>query len=379
MKKQPEAASYNLNHKTILVVDDDGDMRHAVDAILTGDSFHVLQAENGIHALEHVKHEVPDLILCDIAMPLMDGYEFLKAIRENPNFSRIPFVFLTGIDEKRYIRDGMLSGADDYLTKPFTSEELRAIVRIQLEKQVNIQRYYESQVHEVQQSIGLLLPHEIRTPLNIILGYAQVLQREDDVPLQTMKIFSKNIFTSAQRLQHLLENINLFTQLNYWKNDEEKIRALRSQSTYSMKEIVESIAVNKSDQCEHIQIDMKNQIIQISTNYLTKLLEELIDNAIKFSSHNGNIKVTGIPVGNEYQITVRDEGRGMSAEQIQKISAYLQFERRYYEQQGAGLGLVIAKLLAELHGGSLHIESEPKKGTIVTVFFKTVENIESSI
>ena len=144
IRPQSKKNKDGLTRRKILVVDDDEDMRNAVDAILSGNSFQVLKAGNGLQALEYMKQKKPDLILCDIGMPLMNGYEVLKAIRNNPDLAGVSFVFLTGMYETKNVQEGMLLGADDYLTKPFTSDELLAVVRIQMEKNKNILRYYQS-------------------------------------------------------------------------------------------------------------------------------------------------------------------------------------------------------------------------------------------
>src|SRR6185436_12034896 len=118
---------------------------------------------------------LPDLILCDINMPNLDGYETLKAMREDEATSFIPFIFLSGATDKITIRKGMELGADDYLTKPFTPKELMAAVNTRLEKQAELQRLSDRKLNELRGNLTLALPHELRTPLNGILGLANLM------------------------------------------------------------------------------------------------------------------------------------------------------------------------------------------------------------
>ena len=112
---------------------------------------------------------------------------------------------------------------------------------------------------------------------------------------------------------------------------------------------------------------MSNAAVQISSAHLTKIIEEITDNALKFSEPGTKVRVSSEDHDAEILIIINDEGRGMSREQIGRVTAFQQFERHHYEQQGAGLGLVIAKTLTEIYGGSLTIESMEKGGTTVTI------------
>ena len=122
-----------------------------------------------------------------------------------------------------------------------------------------------------------------------------------------------------------------------------------------------------------ISISIKNCLVQISSVYLTKIMEELIDNAMKFSKPGSKIFILNEQTNADVQITIRDEGRGMSEEQIKKVSSFLQFERDHYEQQGIGIGLAIAITLAKIHGGNFTIESKEKIGSTVTLRLPKVQ------
>ena len=138
--------------------------------------FEAMGAGDGEHGIQLSREQVPDLIICDINMPGLDGYGTLKAVRGNPATATIPFVFLSGSADRVAVRKGMELGADDYLTKPFTPQELIASVKTRLDKQDEIQRQSNQKLDELRGSLSLALPHELRTPLNGIMGLAHLIR-----------------------------------------------------------------------------------------------------------------------------------------------------------------------------------------------------------
>lgn len=354
----------------ILVIDDEEDYRAMIAAALKMMGYAVLEATSGVDGLAAIKKHHPDLVLCDVNMPQMDGYTMLSTLKDEPEFSLIPFIFLTGKAAKSDMRQGMQLGADDYLTKPFTTEELVTAVAARLSRITSIQKFYASQFDDIKTSIVRFLPHEFRTPMNAILGFSQYLSEENDLPSEEVKEIGTLMLNSGQRLFHLLENMILYGQLQLWMNDQDTISAMRRESMTSLREAIQLAAEQQAalhKRADSISIALKEASVQISAMHLTKITEEIINNALKFSELGTKIYISSEETETEVQLIVRDEGRGMSPEQIEKITGFQQFERRYYEQQGAGLGLVIAKMLTELYGGLLTIESREKIGTTVKI------------
>lgn len=164
--------------KKVLIIDDTVEIRMIIVETLNLFGFKPLAAEDGVSGIELAKAQIPDLIICDINMPNMDGYETLKAIRQDPVTAPIPFIFLSGASDKINMRRGMELGADDYLTKPFTHKELLAAVNTRLEKQEELARQSEKKLNELRGNISVALPHELRTPLNGIMGLASLLMED---------------------------------------------------------------------------------------------------------------------------------------------------------------------------------------------------------
>ncbi|MEA5569078.1 DNA-binding response regulator [Anabaena sp. UHCC 0399] len=140
---------------TILVIEDETDSRHLFLTILEAEGFETIGAENGFVGIQQAQKYLPDLIICDIMMPDMDGYDVLNALRQDPLTAIIPFIFLTGSHEKTALRKGMELGADDYITKPSTIEELLKAIAIRLEKQALLRHWYATKSHQLPESLSL--------------------------------------------------------------------------------------------------------------------------------------------------------------------------------------------------------------------------------
>ena len=149
----------------ILVVEDDLALLEGVRELLELTDYSVLTAANGREALDVLETQCPDLIVSDIMMPEMDGYQFHEKVSEQPELSAIPFIFLSARGEKTDIRRGKELGADDYITKPFDDEDLLVAVRAKLNRWENLRQHRDDEVADLKSKILLTLSHEFRTPL----------------------------------------------------------------------------------------------------------------------------------------------------------------------------------------------------------------------
>lgn len=356
----------------ILVIEDEISIRENILELLEAEGFDAIAAENGQIGLQLAQAETPDLILCDALMPKLDGYGVLKALRSNPVTATIPFIFLTAKAAKTDWRQGMELGADDYLTKPFMRAELLGAIAARMEKQAAIERHSQRKLDDLRSNISFSLPHELHTPLNGILCCSQMLIDEaDSLEPQEILEMAVDIRTSAERLSKLVQNFLLFAQLELIGTDPLQIADLRQNSrTDSAKSAIAEAAIKKAKQvCREmdLELDLQEAAVLISEPKLRKIVEELIDNACKFSSPNTAIRVATQCKNSTFVLSVSNFGQGMTPEQIATIGAYMRFERKLASQQGSGLGLLIAKRLAELHAGELSIESIPAQKTIVRV------------
>jgi len=355
----------------ILVIEDEPALRDSILDALDGLYFEGIGAENGIEGVKLAQHHVPDLIVCDIMMPELDGYGVLNALRQIPETAHIPFIFLSAKVDKSDIRQGMTLGAEDYLTKPFTISELSKAISTQLQKREKIDSISNQKLEELRNNITRSLPHELRTPLQGILSLSEFLiSQNDEMKSENRLEILKEIQNSAERLSKLIQNFLLYAELELIAFDAERIEDLQRSQTDAPKRVITSIAIEKAKNVRReadLQFDLLDTPINISEDNLSKIVEEIIDNALKFSQSNTPIQISSLLDDTSFILLVTNQGQGMTAEQIAKVGAYMQFERKLYEQQGSGLGLVIAKHLVELQGGELSIKSIPDTETCVQV------------
>ncbi|MEA5468027.1 response regulator [Spirulina sp. 06S082] len=366
---------------TILVIDDQKAIRTQIVAILRSEQYKILNAENGEAGIELAIQKQPDLILCDVIMPKVNGYEVLDRLRENPKTATIPFIFMTGLSDKESNRKGMELGADDYLLKPFTADELLQAIKTRLKKQEVFTRLARQELDELRENIRSALPHELRTPLNSILGFSDLLLCDlEKLKQADIREMLEQIYTSGQRLYRTIQNFLLYAELELAASDRDRSTILQDYPTNLVEGTIADQArlqAFKLGRSSDLELDLQDGFVAISSELLAKLLEELIDNAFKFSDPGTPVTIISSVTGDRFLLSVQDKGRGMTAEQIDKIGAYLQFERRIYEQQGSGLGLTIAKRIAQLHDGNLSIESVPHYYTIVRVSLPIADKSDS--
>ena len=368
VKREPSMESGNAN---ILVIDDEPPLRQLICTALRGKGFKVIEADGGAAGVQLARELLPDLILCDVMMPKVDGFATLAALRQEVTTSAIPCILMTGRPDSAGMRHGMSLGADDYLPKPFTIEELFAAVNARLKKQQTIKQLAEKKLADLRSNISLALPHELFTPLSGIIGFAEIISNDaTGLDANDVTEIGKAILVSAKRLHRSVENFLIYAQIELLTADTAKVSALRQSQTAFARDILENTGLAQAQAAERagdLRLELATGPAAILEEYLKKITTELLENAFKFSNAGSPVTLRSETSEKHYRFSVADQGRGMTPDQIANVGAYMQFERKMYEQQGSGLGLTIAKRLAELHGGSFTIQSTPGEGTTVTV------------
>lgn len=361
--------------KKILVIEDEDLVREGIVLILQVNGYDVYTAENGKKGVAVAFDVVPDLVISDIMMPELDGFGVVDALRSNKVTSTIPFLFLSAKADKSDIRQGMNLGADDYLTKPFEIDELIEAVNARLDRASAEKEIAEEianvRLNELRTNLTFSLPHEFLTPLNGILGLSNILMNNlDNFDKNDAIEMLREINQSGRRLQRLIENFLLYSKLEFISRDRESVPEFRKLLTPAAADVVSDIAsivAGQHKRISDIELNLADSAVLCSSVYLSKIVEELIDNAMKFSELSTKVSVYAGESGEHYIVKVSDNGRGMSDEQLKKIGGLAQFDRHLYEQQGAGLGLAVTQKLVELYSGKFQIESDRTKGTVVTV------------
>lgn len=356
---------------SILVIDDENLFRESTAIALRRRGFETFEAGNGRIGAELALQHHPDLVLCDVNMEQMNGYQTLESLRREPSTSAIPFILMTGMGDTAAMRKGMDLGADDYLPKPFTAAQLFGAIDARLRQRAVLRQDAEKKLDELRASLTLALPHEMVTPLNGIFGLAQVLV-VDAASLTPAEVsdFGQNILVSAERLQHTVQNFLLYGQLEILASDPSNLAELRDKWSDQCHHAIESIARRHADAAlrpADLHLELADGRVAMAPDLFSRLIDELAGNAFKFSQPGQPVRISSRMTEGRCQLLVQDEGIGMTPGQIAGVSAYRQFNRGLREQQGSGLGLAIVQRLAELHGGSMKILSNPGAGTTVTV------------
>lgn len=368
----PNVGGLGKKTRTVLAIDDSPEIRLIIQETLNFFGFKTLIAEDGQTGIRMAQEHLPDLIICDINMPKLDGYGTLKAMREQESTAMIPFMFLSGATDRFTVRKGMELGADDYLTKPFSPKELTAAVNARLEKQAELQRLSDRKLNELRGNLSLALPHELRTPLNGIMGLAHLMMEDyAEMPPAEVLESARFIHESALRLHRLIENFLVYSQIELM-GEAKTIAVSDAIRPVPVQELVPPLARKVATRHKRegdLLLKLENASLLVPSENLAKIVEEIVDNAFKFSEPGKPVLVAGEVANGRFQLTVADKGRGMKPEQINNIGPHIQFERQTFEQQGAGLGLFIAKRITELLGGEILIESKPEAGTTVKVSF----------
>ncbi len=356
----------------ILVIDDDRIIRRSLSELLrVAGGYEVTTAEDGQEGVELAQADPPDLIICDVEMPNLDGYGVVEALQQDEIMATIPFIFLTGRHDHGSVRQGMTLGADDYIAKPFVAKELLKAVEARLNKWQRIEGHYERKLEKLRDNILLAVPHELRTPLSLIIGYGDIMaQRAESLPPDQIRALAQTMTDAGRRLHDLVENYIIYAQIELLMSQPDRIAKMRQLREARPDEIVaELVQAKLANANRSVELDLcaGDAVLPISRNNLEKILGELVDNALKFSPPNTAVALATAVAKGTFTATVGNQGIGMNQEQISSIGAYMQFERKLQEQQGSGMGLVIAKRLTELYGGQLSIQSKPGATTQVTI------------
>ncbi len=354
----------------ILVIEDAHYLAQGIARILELEGHEALVATTGRQGIELALSHKPDLILCDIALPEIDGVGVLQVIRRTEELASVPFIFLTARPTIPPTQVELGIQPDEYLTKPVTAQTLLAAIQRQLERTTS-QAEYKQRLSELEQSFTYALPHEFRTALNGILGAATHLQIfADKLTPDELRELSKDIRTSARRLLRLTENFLLYTRTDFLAKAPELLEQLRQFLTEEPSVVLQDIAVMKGEEYGRTAdlrctLAAMNLQLPMPTEHFAKIAEELLDNAFKFSPPGSPILIRTWRTEDTFWVEIRDHGPGIPPELPERIRAYYQPGRLLYEQQGIGLGLTLAKRLVTLYGGSFSIENHPAGGTRV--------------
>ena len=353
----------------VLLIDDDDALREVHAELLGAAGHQTMQAGTGVAGIEAIRSTRPDLVLCDVNMPGMDGYAVLAAVRADPHVASTPFLFLTGLDARHHFRAAMSLGADDYLAKPVRQDDLVAAVEARLARRATERRESERRVAELRRSVSFLLPHELRTPLTVILGASEMLRElHQEMTPEEIGEMATAISKAAQRLHRMAENylLHVGMELERLTVAESPARALSGAAGADLVRDAAYAQAREYGRERDIQMVSADATLPLAEPYARKIVSELVDNALKFSQAGKPVKVSFAAPGQSVTLAVADAGPGLTLDQIREVGAFRQFNRAVFEQQGSGLGLILVKGIIEASGGVFDVRSNVGEGTTVS-------------
>jgi signal transduction histidine kinase len=372
-----------MGQHRILIVEDHERLLRALQSVLQTEGYQVFTALDGVEALEVMEQVRPDLVVVDIMMPRMDGYALYEAIRSRSEWVPIPIIFLTAKAEREDVLKGKGLGAEDYITKPFETEELLVTIRARLERAEAIQKVAESEFEHLKQQIVTILGHELRTPLTYVAGYTQLgLEEAPHLSPDEFQEFLLGIKKGADRLNRLVEDMLLMVHLDTGQIDQDfqVMSAVHHNLGSVLRVGLEPFRDQAAAQGITLQIDVPVDLppVRLCEQYFVDALRRLVGNAIKFSGAEGKqVTVLARSVDGWVEVDIVDEGVGIPQEKLSQLfKRFQQVDRDRMEQQGVGVGLAIAMELIHLHGGEITVDSEVDKGSTFTVRLPTVERLE---
>lgn len=362
----------------VLLIEDEAVLREEVTEWLTFEGYEVVAVADGKAGVACATFHQPDLILCDITMPLLDGYGVLAAVHANQTTAGVPFIFITARTAHEDQRRGMELGADDYIQKPFRRLELLNAVAARLAKRQQQREEHEHEMqllqsalvqlhsqHLLQAKLLTMLSHDFNGPLTSILLTSTLLQaHEHKLDAVTRRQHLERITASTHLLQQMLEDVLLVTQI------EKGTLILQPQPVVPSQFLWRIVQVFKAIHGEKYLIELAygtDEPLTVDPRLLRQIAMNLIANAMKYSAGGSTVKIA--LYHNDENVLFRVEDQGIGIPEADQPTIFDAFQRgsNVTEVTGTGLGLAIVKQAVDLYGGTIELESQVGVGTKVTV------------
>jgi signal transduction histidine kinase len=369
MKPAPASAST----PDILIVDDTPANLKLLASMLKERGYKPRTVSSGAHALEAARLKQPDLILLDVAMPVMDGFEVCEHLKSDPDLKEIPILFISALTDTMVKVKAFRVGGDDYITKPFRFEEVEARVRTQLEihrQKKELQASYEQlrSLEVLRDNLTHMIVHDMRS---LLMGITWPLDLAIGSEGDRVK-YIEQAQNAVTKLSKMMLNIIDVSRLESGKMPVSK-------SDCELNRITQSVIDNFLPQAGNrdLTVSATSTInVECDADLVRRILENLISNALKFTSSGGSIEVSLAMSNDDALVIVRDSGSGIPPEYHEKIFEKFGQVQGGAEQLGTGLGLAFCQLAVTAHGGAIGVESEVGKGSS---FWFTLPNAKTDV
>jgi two-component system, sensor histidine kinase and response regulator len=352
----------------ILIVDDITANLKVLGGILKDEGYKVRPVLNGELALQVAQKEKPDLILLDIMMPGMDGYEVCTRIKSNPDLKDIPVIFISALNDTNDLVKAFQSGGVDYITKPFQAAEVLARVATHL--QICRQKNELKELNATKDKFFSIIAHDLRGPIGNMLSISELMTERGQYDEDTLYSFLEMQKELSKDTVQLLENLLIWARSNTNRIDFEPLLLDFNDIVKECNEVVNVQAMGKN--ISVIDTTTPGCRFVADENMIRLIVRNLLSNAIKFTPKGGRVEVSSLFLPDQsWEISIRDTGIGIPEEMIKTLFRIDVSNKRYGTEgeTSNGLGLLLCKEFVEKHGGNIWVESEEGKGT---VFYFTV-------
>lgn len=355
----PDTTAYS-----VLVVDDSPEQIRYISEILKPEGCRIYAATSSEAAFKILKKTLPDLIILDIVMPDMDGFEVCKRIKANPGTVDIPVIFATAYHDADYLGQGFVAGGCDYLVKPFIREELleRVKVRIRLaQKRVQLQEAYAEL-----DKFCYTLSHDIRAPLYVIGQLAGLLKEEvkSGDPAEAENICNM-LLDKANQAANMTEGLHRFSKALYENIDEKEVDL-----DEMFQEVYDELIILEPAR----KIDFQKESLPTVPGdplLLRLVVQNIIGNALKFTRvrEEAKLKVSAVREDTWTVVSLLDNGIGIDGASTEEVFQLFRKVHSRSEYEGDGIGLATVKRIMARHGGDVKAEPNPEGGTIIRLLF----------
>lgn len=351
----------------ILAVDDTPDNLALIETILEDEGYQIILAASGAAALALVEQSRPDLILLDIMMPEMDGYEVTRRIRQNPTLPYIPILLLTAHHASDVVA-GLESGADDFVRKPVDVDELTARVRSLLRLKHSIDE--REQLSLQRQDFISHLTHDLRTPLVAADHMLKLFGKEAFGSLSTE--MHEAIAAMLRSNYNLMQIVDTLLEVQSYEAGAKKLTLMPCDLGDIAQDVVQELKYLAQSKGLVLNVqgleEGRSQSLKTCGDYLElrRMLTNLVGNAIKFTECGSiDISITVPTPEDQIKLTVCDTGIGLSPQELEHL--FERFHKGTHRQSGSGLGLHLVSRIVESHQGTISVESQPNQGSIFTI------------
>ncbi len=351
----------------LLLIDDERPLLQNLKQILEFEDFEVVTAGNGIEGLSQYEKESPDLVICDIMMPEMDGYGFIKNLRIK-GYTSTPFIFLTAKSDYDDLREGMNFGADDYLVKPVKSSQLLEAINVRLQRKREVNQKLETQLSQIENGFKLITDQEFFASVYDIIGYLHLLKsKHHQLDEESLQEYFGYMERSSNRLLNLLRKVKNWHEQEKLLSENTQNRTVATAISDVLEKIAKDISKNYSREDDLLCNAIEDASLYVNAEFLETLFSELIDNAFKFSQKASPVIVSTAIKDANYVVTISDCSKTTKSESLINYKAFQKTGKRSDNDTGLGLGLAIVELLVKSINGKLSFANNSPNGVIVTV------------